>query len=302
MKKCKKCQQTNEATARFCWQCGSRLSTSLPALNIPLPRPQLQPLRHKNAVDASQIAHPDQDPQSIPVPQNQGQRLSPKLNAELKRNLQTLKKEPRPVETPKPEATEQAKVSPQSVRDAIQKIQPPAVNRENQTVRPARPGLLSQSERAVLKRTIRKREAEASQTPAVGGFALKRVEKAEEHREAVLAGRLKEQQLEEDLAFLDEMFAKPHARKQKIPVHHETSPKLPREIPIAAKTEEPVEEFSSEERRAFTTEGWLNTVKNQKQIRPSELMAYSASQQGSEFMPPLLTVATFLYFCYVLYV
>lgn len=54
--------------------------------------------------------------------------------------------------------------------------------------------------------------------------------------------------------------------------------------------------------RAIHTQGWLQMIQGVRQRTPSEQLKGYEHGDSSEFITPFLTLAAFIYFCYVLYI
>lgn len=283
MKACRNCRQNNEDTARFCFQCGSRLAATLPVFSVPLPK-QLQK-SPPTIVAESTIAHPMQN-EPVMTRENQGTLLSPELNQKIR---QSLKKS-----VPVPSATAPATEKPRQV--------------------------LNSTDKAVLKKILGRPETKSGSPIQIQRerppFALQKLEKLAEEKQAQVERREREQQVQEDLAFLDQMFKKEQPRRQLTPTM--TVPKEPAHEAISdadpkAEALARIENRRELARQAILGESnskapeidatqWLNANKQRRPATPSEQLQRVSAEPGQEWMTPILTLAVFLYFCYVLYI
>ncbi len=285
MKACRNCRQPNEESARFCFQCGSKLATSLPAFSIPLPKQQLVHKKIEAPVHDAEIRHPLQATEAVITSENQGTLLSPELNAKIR---ESLKAKTVTTETKIPEHLMKPK-----------------------------PSLLSAQDKTVLKKLLHPKSQEGqNQGPFTlprqeKNFALHKLEKMETQKQEELRRKEREQKVSEDLAFLEQMFSKP---KKSVP--QETSKES-----ILAKIEERRElartavgstgdknmDFSPKPEMENTqpipdASLWLQANHKKRPATPSEQLQKYTVNAGSEWMTPFLTLAVFLYFCYVLYI
>lgn len=93
MKACKKCKSRNQESARFCYQCGTKLGDAL--LHSPSFSPIPQSLKKKKIIPALDIqenlSHPSQNKEDIITSKNLGRQVSPQLQ-ELLNSKKGLKK------------------------------------------------------------------------------------------------------------------------------------------------------------------------------------------------------------------
>lgn len=83
MKPCNKCKTPNEPTARFCFQCGTKLSVVTTGFQVPAPSKR-STQSWISAVDPVEfITHPLQRSEDVITSQNQGKYIAPELEARL---------------------------------------------------------------------------------------------------------------------------------------------------------------------------------------------------------------------------
>ena len=368
MKACKKCRSHNEVSAKFCFQCGTKLSTIVSGFQVPVPsagsvRSWMSPV---DPVDF--IKHPMQRKEDVITSKNQGRHVAPGLaeklgiheQAELppkiatglkiapSPNSQLLKKPLKPnVKPSQPSRRVEESQSSQLKRMNIDpnKVKTDSKATAGQQVNNGlkRKPLLEDADRVLLQTKMPSRSVSGLK-PSEEIFAMKDLVRIQERKEEIQKNKLRKKKVQEDLAYLDQILPFEHesncdnlngATGSEIKKVKDTASVSPPSIPssvsagvqleeqkMAAKIEirKALEKDTSntlnqdvniapageavlvDSPRAIQTQGWLQMVQGVRQRTPSEQLKGYEHGDSSEFITPFLTLAAFLYFCYVLYI
>jgi|GEM_PF-1119045 len=149
MKACKKCKSRNQESARFCYQCGTKLGDAL--LHRPSFSPIPQSLKKKKVIPALDIqenlSHPSQNKEDIITSKNLGRQVSPQLQ-ELLNSKKGLKK-----------------TSPENVQNRIPKDKLPAPKNLHNTAAIDKKDLHPATDKALKILLDRKSSAAPGNTP-----------------------------------------------------------------------------------------------------------------------------------------
>jgi hypothetical protein len=355
---CKKCKTQNESTARFCFQCGTKVSSGFASLNAPRPQRQNK-TRFVTALDPETfITHPHQKQEEVITRSNQGSMIAPELKVKLglklrpdnsrdqakplpEKNLPTEAKIPQPlnlkvpiIENPAPQTVKMK--APQNILKAKpnhlkrQRVQgptrpvtpPPQGQKEGK-----RTPLLTATDKLTLQKQMPSRSIPGVK-PSKEAFPMMNINRLEEQKAKLKKMHARRQQIQEDLAYLDELLPreeelqksrsitqKPKGEaKNQAPTGNETisspetiKPKIESPAPISTVDfESPLELKPSSmlptSKTKLETNTWLQTIRHKRQSSPSEQLQNYQHGDSSEFITPFLTVAALVYFCYVLYI
>ncbi len=326
---CKKCKTQNETTARFCFQCGVKLSSGLANLNTPRPQRQNK-TRFVTALDPETfITHPHQKKEEVITRSNQGTMIVPELKEKLglnqeKPKVQPKKPVPKPAKIPQPIRVKQTagpmqsvqKPQPSPQRQTVPKAKTPPVKKTH------RPPLLTPTDKLTLQKQMPSR-AVPGVKPVSEAFPMMNINRLEEQKAQLKKMHARRQQIQEDLAYLDELLpreeeaqkTKAISQKQvqvptKVAVKPPVKPTEPEVFKQETKPSPIPEEFSEpvtpsllpSSKTRLETQGWLQTIRLKRQSSPSEQLQNYQHGDSSEFITPFLTVAALVYFCYVLYI
>ena len=366
MKACRKCRIHNESTAKFCFQCGTKLSTITSGFQVPTPSKRSVQSWISPVDPVDFITHPMQRSEDVITSKNQGKHIAPKLESKLgierkatqppveesvkvnaaKPQMQPLQVKQVKAASPRPETAPRIRShQPADLKKAVrveprkaEKPRPKAVETQamNNQVGKRKP-LLDSSDRLLLQKKMPSR-APSGVKPREEIFAMRDVVSIQERKEELERSKARKRKVQEDLAYLDKILpvasveeavpSKPPAEvKVETPKEQALTPSVEtivQPVAIAAKVEipqvprvsrppEPVEmnheismdapgEAVLDPSRSLQSHSWLQMVQGARQRTPSEQLKGYEHGDSSEFITPFLTLAAFLYFCYVLYV
>ncbi len=359
MKVCRKCKSKNGLQARFCFQCGTRLSTTLTHSKLEMPT------AHKLAIQTPLslnefIKHPLQKTDDVITSDNQGRQLSPKLQEKInkiapsgltkidetktRRTVMDSSKVPLPLQLKRKVQSQMDKVPTKlkiSEKTLVKKVEEKTVYESNpNSTSTEKRNLVSENSNSKSLRILNndqklrlsgRSEANEQKNVAVGGlrpknkeFSLAKLEQMEKQKREKLDKDNRRKQLKQDLAYLDQVFpneiSELEGRTQlstpssKLAVDSDDRPNYrtqKNEKPIATLTSDLDlgSEFSSTEESLDSSEPtpsrsnqWINTIGKEGPASPAERLNQSARLDSGEFITPFLTMAAFVYFCYVLYI
>ncbi|MBW7875180.1 MAG: hypothetical protein H3C47_04215 [Candidatus Cloacimonetes bacterium] len=228
----------------------------------------------------SEICHPLQKSEAVITTENQGSLLSPELNSRIRESLKARTAEPKVTEN---------------------------------LVKP-KPSLLSAQDKTVLKKLLQPKSLEnQNQGPFTlprqeKNFALHKLEKIEEQKQEELRRKEREKKVAEDLAFLEQMFSKPKktnsqdSNRETVLARIEERRELARTAVSSAPVQNSLIEPETENQTLPDASLWLQANHKKRPATPSEQLQKYTVNNSSEWMTPVLTLAVFLYFCYVLYI
>ena len=362
MKVCRKCKSKNDLQARFCFQCGTRLSTTLAHSRLVMPD------AHKVAIQTPLnlnefIKHPLQKSADVITSQNQGKQLSPKLQEKIQKiapsglsKIDDTKTKPAVLNSEKVPLPLQLKRKAHSDKESItakmritKKTMPTEIdqnsifkpteleqglNSEANTrlpsidSHPRSSGVLNPQQKLRLSGGVASNEQTNSSVqglrPENREFSLARLEQMESQKREKLEKENRRKQLRTDLAYLDQVFpneaselekraelsANPQNLSEELEKH--TNIQISKQAkPIDTLTSDlklPIEsdivedECSSSESSTSRSNQWINTIGKEGPASPAERLNQSARLDSGEFITPFLTIAAFVYFCYVLYI
>ncbi|MEE2924914.1 MAG: zinc ribbon domain-containing protein [bacterium] len=244
MKVCRKCKSKNDLQARFCFQCGTRLSTTLTHSKLEMPT------AHKVAIQTPLnlndfIKHPLQKTSDVITSQNQGKQLSPKLQEKINKiapsglgkidetkstpTILDSSKVPLPLqlkhnvqdeidETPSKlkisNRTRVKKIDEKSVRESKILNSNPKFHSDARSSRSDSEVKSSRLLSAEQKLRLSGRSKSNDQTnisseglrPKTKEFSLARLEQMEKQKREKLNKESRKKQLRHDLAYLDQVF------------------------------------------------------------------------------------------------
>ena len=360
MKVCRKCKSKNGLQARFCFQCGTRLSTTLAHSKLEMPA------AHKLAVQTPLdlndfIKHPLQKTSDVITSQNQGKQLSPKLQAEIQKiapsglnkidetkstpNVLSSSKVPLPVQL-KRQTKSKLDGTPTklkiSQKTRVRKIEESPTQTSvlsrgeaNENKSPElgtsnfkKSRLLSAEQRLRLSGQTESKEQlnspSAGLRPTNKEFSLARLEQMEKQKRDKLDKENRRKQLRHDLAYLDQVFPndinKPenetelsssvskltsdsrNSLKLQIQRNEELTTSLASNLSVEKEVEAVEDIPNRQEPNPSRSKQWINTIGSEGPASPAERLSQSARLDSGEFITPFLTMAAFVYFCYVLYI
>lgn len=361
MKVCRKCKSRNDLQARFCFQCGTRLSTTLTFSRMELPRAQRAALQRP--IDLNDfIKHPLQKLEDVITSQNQGQQLSPKLQNRIEAiapkglkkkaldqpNQKVLKEAhiPAPMQLKKSPVKPIEKV-PQKLKIAVksESEQSGIGNSKNFKHFDLKSDLSdreNQSESFSLLNIEQKKRLSGNGASKIEGFSaglkpvnkefsLARLEQLELVKREKQNQENRQKQLRNDLAYLDQLFPNDMKElesrsvqsmsKSRVENSEKSTPRVQLDndsnpIKSLIQNVEPTnnEYTSLQDQPMLDTDSvghqsgqsksrsWIRTIGQQGPASPAERLNQTARLDSGEFITPFLTMAAFVYFCYVLYI
>ena len=356
MKVCRKCKSKNDLQARFCFQCGTRLSTTLAHSKLEMPS------AHKVAVQTPLnlndfIKHPLQKTGDVITSQNQGKQLSPKLQAKIqkiapsglnkideKKSTPTVlhsNKVPLPLQLKRkvqPEIDKTPSKLKINQKTRVKKIDENIASKSKSSNVNSKESsdsvsgdseftksrLLNSEQRLRLSGTAKSNEqlntSSSGLRPTTKEFSLAKLEQMEKQKREKLDKENRRKQLRHDLAYLDQVFpneigelekrtqlsrptvdsedhSKFQMQKNEKPISSLTS-----DLDFSTQVEIPEEHSTSLKSIPPRSEQWINTIGNEGPASPAERLNQSSRLDSGEFITPFLTMAAFVYFCYVLYI
>lgn len=208
-----------------------------------------------------------------------------------------------------------------------------SVNDPVKNIKPVR--LLNNDQRQKLSGKIDQSYSQESSLnglkPISKEFSLARLEKLESEKRAKIDKENRQKQLRHDLAYLDQLFPNElngleqrasqstspldinQSKERNINPSSEAN-KNALETLINGSEEQKKNPVSASEDSHSTPDSvsinssgsssnsWINTIGQQGPASPAERLGQTARLDSSEFITPFLTMAAFVYFCYVLYI
>ena len=310
------------------------------------------------------IKHPLQKSEDVITSDNQGQQISPKLQARIetispkglnKRStekpvpkvmkesqipapLQLRKKSSQlPGEVPnKLKITERKKDHGRTDGALLKERNARSLNSANSPRKNVKPlSLLNKEQKLKLAGKIDQGHSQENSfnglKPISKEFSLARLEKLESEKREKIDKENRQKQLRHDLAYLDQLFPNELSDLEQKASRSTTAREIdesqeynnnrgsevannPLETLISSPEEQkkvptPTSEESSSIQESVTikssnssSNSWISTIGQQGPASPAERLGQTARLDSSEFITPFLTMAAFVYFCYVLYI
>ena len=358
MKVCRKCKSKNDLQARFCFQCGTRLSTTLAHSRLVMPD------SHKVAIqtplDLNEfIKHPLQKSADVITSQNQGKQLNPELQekihkiaprglnksdeAKTKRVILDSNKVPFPRQLKRSEPSNE--ISTTTKMRINKRTSPENLIKEDTIInsrvdRQTAPegssttscGLLNPEQKLRLRGGLRGGLISNDKTdsavnglrPANKEFSLARLEQMENQKREKLEKENRRKQLRHDLAYLDQVFPNETSELQprtELPTKLESFKEdsdsrtntiisepaaaldtMTSDLRVPTEIGEVENDCGPTKSSKYRSNQWINTIGKEGPARPADRLNQSARLDSGEFITPFLTIAAFVYFCYVLYI
>jgi hypothetical protein len=310
MKTCRKCKTVNGSTTRFCSRCGTRLPAGFPSFELNLPVTNAEtPLKAREY-----IVHPLQKKEDLILPENIGKKISPRLNSDDTRKhpeVSTVPKLSKPEQkipslrtgNTKPAADHIAALKKPHAQIAIKTYSSATEKRaeknnsENSSENNPKKLLLTPADRMLLKKQLNPGGFRGLK-PEDNPFAMLKAEEIAVKKQQNIKEQERKKRINEDMAYLEQLFV----RKDNSTTSRESIPPENNKLENTQALRKPAQ---TAEKDSIKKPERIAIPKKTNETPLTQGLRHMKDNRGGEqveLLSPFLTLAAFLYFCYVLYI